>query len=400
MSSKSIIMDVGSATVKAGVPQETKPALVFSNVVGEPQLKKASLFRKQLTSSASSQPSNGPKYVVGDAVLEQLATMKVHRPMNHGVVTTTNDWELMSEVCNYTFQQLESDPESTGVTLTQPPFNPRECTERWATTFFESFMVPHMAFVPQGLCSLYASGRTSGVVLESGEGVTHVTPVYESFAISRGMNRLDIGGGFVTNHLCRLLYERGYSFANSADVLLVQKIKEQHAFVEQEYDKALAMPEGELASFEMPDGQHVELSKERFRAPELLFNPTIVQSEMPSLQQFVSSAVKNCAIDTRRALLSSVVLSGGNTLFNGFAQRLQSEVVKFFPGLFGSVKVIEAPDRIYNTWAGAAVLASLDSFKPLMITKEVYDDVGPSVVHNYRKEATEEEVAAVDQEPS
>jgi actin-related protein len=302
---------------------------------------------------------------------------------------------MFEHVAHHCFSELEMEPESTGVVVPEPPYNPRQCTEQIAQTFFEAFGVPQMAVVPSGICALYASGRTTGVVLDSGGGVTHISPVFDSYIIQNATNRINHGGEDVTEHLKNILFERGLNFTTPQDELLVRRIKENMCYVSPNYESEMKTAVEALANFDLPDGQTICLGKERFRAPEILFSPFITLSELPSLQELCANAVKSCGIDIRKQLLGNIVLCGGNTLFPGIGKRLEEEVLRYFPGLFGSVNVIESPDRLFSSWAGASVLASLPSFGANIVTKEVYDEHGPSIVRGYNKGHVEGEDAEV-----
>ena len=380
-----IVLDPGTSAVKVGLAAESLPSLVTPTVIGKRVAQRKRLI---LTKKADSDDDDElPATTVGDdavnAMRERVGGVNLTWPMAHGVV---KDWEAMEHLLNHSFSELDSDPEAAGVVLTAPPFNPRDCMERWATTLFESFQIPKLAVVPQGLCALYASGRVTGVVLDSGDGVTTVSPVYDSFPIAHATNRMNLGGGEVTAHLKRLLYERGYNFSNAVDELNLRQLKESLGHVSTDYSADLAAPDGELESYELPDGSTVDVGKERFRCAELLFDPSLVHSEEKGMGDFVATAVQACGIDARKDLLSNVVLSGGNTLFDGFSKRLQQDVVAKFPGLFGSTMVVDAPDRKFNVWAGASVLATLDSFEDYFVTRDAFDEHGPSVVHGEHRE--------------
>jgi len=178
----------------------------------------------------------------------------------------------------------------------------------------------------------------------------------------------------------------------------VRLIKEKLGYVAEDYAKELEKDADELQEeFDLPDGQAVEVAKERFRAPEIMFQPSIVHQEHPSISDFVAGTIKTCDINIRKDLSANIVLSGGNTMFDGFAKRLTNEVVGHFPGMFGSVSVVESPDRTNLVWAGGAVISSLDSFEPFWVTRDVYEDNGPSIVHNYKRTDDEEQYAADDE---
>jgi len=382
---KTLVLDPGTSSVKCGLAAESLPAVVCPSVVGKRVAQRKKLILKKTAALDEDDEGGLPETTVGDdavtAMRERVGGVHLHWPITNGVV---KDWDPMEHLINHCFAEMECVPESTNVVLTQPPFNPRDSLEKWATAMFESFQVPRLAVVPQGLCALYASGRVTGVVLDSGDGVTTVSPVYDSFPIAHATNRMNVGGGDVTTHMKRLLYERGYNFSNAVDELNLRQLKESLGWVSQDYEKDLAAPEA-VEKYEMPDGSEIEVGRERFRCTEVLFSPGIVHSEDKGMAEFVAAAVQSCGIDARRDLLANVVLSGGNTLFDGFAKRLQQDVVTHFPGLFASTSVVAAPDRKFNVWAGASVLATLDSFSAYYVTRDEYDEHGPGVVHGEHK---------------
>lgn len=374
-----LVLDLGTGSIKCGNAADSLPGVVFPNIVGHRAAKaKSRLLRK---SANAAEEDEGPSVLVGEnatSALRSGGAVTVKYPIEHGVV---KHWDEMEHVFNRCFEDMQRDPTELSIVMTVPAYNPPACTERLIQTMFESFEVERFATVPQGLCALYASGRTTGVVLDSGDGITTVTPVFDSFPIDSATNRINVGGGHVTQHFKRVMYERGYNFSNVADVFALAEMKENLGCVSGNYQVDLERDDYDEDDYELPDGTNVRVGKERFRCTEILFNPSIVQDEHLGMGELVANAVKACGIDTRREISSNIVLSGGNTLFPGFASRLQDEVAQQFPGMFGSVHVIDAPDRKYNVWSGASVLAAMPSFEPYFITRDVYDDVGPSVVH-------------------
>jgi actin, other eukaryote len=376
-----LVLDPGTCNWKIGPATETLPALSIPAVLGLPSKSKSLLKRKQADDEDGAGATTN-KVLFGEDALHNAAKCNLSFPMNRGVV---ENWDHAEQLFHHCMQELEIDDlEESSILITVPPYNNRECTERLAAMCMENFLMSKIAVVQSGICSLYASGRTTGIVLESGEGVTSIIPVYDRFPLERSTNRLNWGGSDVTEYMRRLMYERGFSFSSQVDEWQVRLIKEQLGYVANDYSAELEKETEQVsAEFELPDGQSVEVGKERFRAPEILFQPTIVNQEHPSIGDFVAGTIKTCDINIRKDLSANIVLSGGNTLFEGFAHRLKQDVIKHFPGMFGSVEVIEPADRTSLVWAGGAVFCGLDAFDPLWVTREVYEDHGPTIVHNY-----------------
>ena len=137
---------------------------------------------------------------------------------------------------------------------------------------FETFNVPSTYIANQAVLSLYASGRTTGLVLDSGEGVTHAVPVYEGTALPYATERLKVGGRDLTDYLMRILSERGHSFTTSSEREIVRDIKEKMCYTSRDFNKEMAESTPEK-TYVLPDGQTITIGNEMFRCPELMFRP-------------------------------------------------------------------------------------------------------------------------------
>jgi centractin len=144
--------------------------------------------------------------------------------VEHGIVVNMQDMELL---WRHVFDLLKVSPKEHPVLLTEAPLNPLANRKQMAELFFERFQSPSVFFQTQSVLSLYAQGKTSGVVLDCGDGVCHVSPVYEGYSISNAVQRIDIGGRDITYHLMQLLRRSGYAFHTTAEFEIVKKIKEK-----------------------------------------------------------------------------------------------------------------------------------------------------------------------------
>lgn len=163
----------------------------------------------------------------------------------------------------------------------------------------------------------YSSGRTTGIVLDSGDGVTHAVPVYEGFAIPHAIRRIDIAGRDITEYLQLLLRKSGYNFHTTAEKEVVRIIKEKTCYIAQNPVKEEKEMSGKMDDFVLPDGNVIKLGSERFRAPEIIFHPELIGEEYPGVHQVICDSISRADLDLRKALYSNVVLSGGSTLCKG-----------------------------------------------------------------------------------
>ena len=290
----------------------------------------------------------------------------------------------MENIWRHIYNKLGVQTQDHPVLLTEPPLNPFQNREKAAEILFETFSVPGVFISVQAVLSLYASAVTTGVVLDCGDGVTHCVPVYDGFALSHAISRIDLAGRDVTDHLMLLLRRGGYPFQTSAEFELVRQIKEKSCYVAAIYSKEEQYLDDQsknlTTNFMLPDGRNITIGAEKYRAPEILFNPDKVGLECSGVQDCLIQSIQKADIDLRRTLYNSVFLAGGTTMMPGFGERLLSDLRRLSPKEI-KIKITAPPDRKISCWLGGSILSSLAAFKNMWIKKHEYEEEGKRILH-------------------
>ncbi|XP_063169999.1 actin, clone 302-like [Candoia aspera] len=366
-SEMAVVVDNSARTCRAGFAGEDLPRTVFPSIVGRP-----------LQQSAGEDATRKAYYVGSDA-WNKRDTLTLRYPIPSGCI---ENWEEMEKIWHYVFyNELQVAPEDHPVLLTECPLNCKSGREKTTQIMFESFNVPAMYLAIQAVLALFASGRTTGMVMDIRHDRMDPVPINEGHAIPHAVLRLDMGGDALTDSLTQMLNERGYRIS-PGEKEIVEDIKEKFCYVALDFEKemAIAAPSSLEKQYELPDGQVITISTERFRCPEALFRPELLGYMNCGIHETIFDAIMKCDRDLRHIMVKNIVLAGGTSMFPGIAERLQADII---PLLFKNtdVKIIAPPNRGCLAWIGGSLLASLPLFQQQCISKQEYEEFGPSIVH-------------------
>jgi len=329
--------------------------------------------------------------MVGDECAKYRAMLETSYPVHEGIV---KDWEGMKHLWDYTWERMDIKTEDHKVLLTEPPSNPKKNKENMCKHMFENYGFPAVKVSIQAMLVLYAQGLMTGVVVDSGDGVSHVVPVWEGIVPGHLIKRLNVAGRHITEYLVKLLQVRGYNLNRSSDLETARQIKEQCCFIgyDLEVENRLAYETTTLIKkFTLPDGRVLKMDRERYGAPEILFNPELIDCEQPGIAQMLFNMIQEADIDLRAAFYKHIVLSGGSTMYPGLPSRMEKEMKHLYLTniLAGDKKAMskfklrieDPPRRKHMVFLGGSVLADIMKDRTeFWITKEEWEDQGSAIL--------------------
>jgi len=305
------------------------------------------------------------------------------------------DWEGMKHLWDYTFsERMQIKPADHKVLLTEPPMNPKQNQEKMLQHMFEVYGFNGAKVNIQAMLVLYAQGLLTGVVVDSGDGVTHIVPVWEGICPPLLIKRLNVAGRHMTRYLIKLLQLRGYAFNRSADFETVRQIKEKLCYVgyDLEVEQRLALETTVLIqTYTLPDGRVIKLGRERYEAPEVLFNPGLIDVESNGVQDMLFGMIQEADMDLRPSFYKHIVLSGGSTMYPGLPSRLEKEMKDLYLKnvLKGDqarlakfkLRIEDPPRRKHMVFLGGSVLADIMKDRPeFWISKQEWSEFGAKII--------------------
>jgi len=360
-SKKVIVCDNGTGFVKAGFAGANFPTAIFPSLVGRPILRSEEKMIENVELK---------DIMVGDEASRLRSYLQITYPFENGMVRS---WEDAYHVWDYTFnERLKIDPKDSKIMLTEPPMNPKQNREKMVECMFEKYGFLGCYISIQAVLVMYAQGLLTGVVVDSGDGVTHIVPVYEGFSLPHLTKRIDVAGRDVTRYLIRLLQLRGYAFNRTADFETVRQIKEKLCYVGYDLalEKRLALETTVLVEqYTLPDGRVIKVGAERFEAPEVMFQPRLIDVDQDGMAEALFKVIQAADIDTRSEFYKHIVLSGGSSMYPGLPSRLEKDIRTMFGERVAKgnqaqinkfvCRIEDPPRRKHMVFLGGAVLAEI-----------------------------------------
>jgi len=360
-------MDTGSATIKSGFSEDTVPRSVFPTVIG---------FSSSQTGLVSNVDDYNLEYYIGEKALSHKRVKQLIFPIENGRIMK---WDSIERIWHYIFyNELRVNPNYHPTLLTEPIFQSLETRKKIAEIMFETFCVPALYMSPSPLLALYATGNVTGVVVESGASGTYIVPFFEGFTLKHSIKISKVGGKAITDYLHKLLGYKHSSMKSKSAREKVKEIKESMCYVSLNPTKEKRVFETTTKynrRYTLSDGEILEISSERIMAPELMFEPSLNGFPDDPLPDLIYQSIQSCEIDIRKKLYSNIILSGGNSMFYGFATRIQKELIERLPTSI-DLHIKTVPDRAYLSWIGGSIFSSINTFPNLWLSRKKYKESG------------------------
>ena len=316
-----IIIDIGESSCKVGFAGEETPRAKFPSLVGHEKYAVVMV------------DSRTKKTYVGEECERMRGVLKIGYPIQRGNIM---NWEDFFEILTHIFYTvLRVNPAKHPVIYIEHLLIPQETREYVARLLFETYNVPSLFMIPSPVLAMFSVGLTNGLVVDSGEGITYLAPIFNGEPFFPAISKLPLAGTDVAENLKGLLLRRGHSLQSSAQKEIARDIKEKNCYIaiDPVAEKGKTNPK-DINRYTLPDGEDITLDPEtRYSAAEILFNPGVLGYNCESIPQAIISCLTRLDAYWRWELLKNIVLAGGNTNFKGFELRLEKELEKLLPYL-------------------------------------------------------------------
>ncbi|OHS96974.1 actin [Tritrichomonas foetus] len=382
MENATLVIDMGTSTTRAGIGGDSEPMTTLSTVLGRPRA----------SSSYSDEEIN---FFIGSNVYKNTSTYSIHYPMSGRSIKDFDDFATFLHTL--VTGHLNTSPGGHPLLLTVSPTETQENREALLQIIFETFKFPAFYPASPNTLALYASGTTTGIVVDSGESGTYIMPIFESYSIPYYSERLDVGGRHVTDILRKALIQRGYSLRPGTERDVLSELKSQICYIAEDPTRVQDVP---VKAFVTSDGLEIRLTSQAFLAPEVLFKPSMAGCSQKGTALLLADVLSRVDEDIRPALAQNIVLAGGSTLFPGYPERIERALedtaaslnlnrslnYSSFSNYSGGgnyrsgVRVVADSGRAGSIWVGGSIFASLSTFSQLYISRDEYEEEGTGIL--------------------
>ncbi|EFC50487.1 hypothetical protein NAEGRDRAFT_29502 [Naegleria gruberi] len=366
MEFRPLVIDQGTGMTKVGFAGDDMPLLLLPTVMAPDEL--------------HSDPHHSKFNFNEKRDMRMLSSL--HFPMERGVV---DDWDMMERIYEsiYVNQKINTAPENQPLLISEACENPKENRYHMAEILFEKYKVPSIYIASQPVLSLYSTGKSSGLVVEIGHGVSQTVPIFEGFPLYHAIVKSEFGGLDITNYLRQLLeknkrYEELINYNTIAGYKILTEMKEKLCYIsqniaEEQYNVG-------LSEYVLPDRKVIQITHEAYKCPEALFYPKLAgKTNMFGVHEALFHVYDKSDDYIKQILMDNIVLAGGSTMFTGFKERLIAEFSRILTEKTGSSRITDKNvraenDRVFGSWIGGSILASLPTVQNLWITRQEYDE--------------------------
>ncbi|CAG0920060.1 unnamed protein product [Notodromas monacha] len=419
-----IVFDVGSYSLRSGYAGEDSPKAEIPSYIAtyldEGDKENGGVETMETEDSSNISKSSRRKYLVDSCGIHvPKPDAEIVTYMKDGLI---DNWDLFEKILDHAYAQyLQTESRYHPVLFSEAPWNnDRSKREKLIELAFEKYDAPAFYLVKSAVLSAFANGRSTGLVLDSGATTTSAVPVHDGYVLQNSIVRIPLAGDFITSQCKKMLEEQQVEIIPSYMIGSKEAVKDNdtpkwskkprlpvvgqsyHEYMVKEVlqdfqsavvqvsdglydpDVVATMP---MVHYEFPNGYNKDFGGERFRIAEPLFDTsalTGLEAAMGSMgvAQTVSMSANMCDVDLKPTLYNNVIVTGGNTLLQGFVERLNRDLsAKTPPSMRLKVVAASGPsERRFSSWIGGSILASLGNFQQMWISKQEYDEGGKSQV--------------------
>ena len=360
-----VVIDVGSGLVKAGFGGEDGPRSIFNTIVGTP---------KQVGLMVGMELKE--RYV-GDDAISKYEIMNFSYPIQRGEVT---DWDKFENLMHFLlYSEMKVVPEEVSILITESPRTSRENREKLTEILFETFNVKRLHIANSSMLGLFSYGKTSGLIVDSGFNITSTVPVYEGYPLSHASIRINIGGEDLSKNLLSMIQNNlDENYIDIKGRILADDIKEKLGYLLLNKDDDDDVKD---VTYELPDGKKIELSKELYKANEILFSPNEENEKekgLLSIKNMVIDSINKCDNEIKNDIKENICLTGGTTLLKNFPEKLKNELSESSEG--ANFNLSAEQERLFSTWIGGSIVSSLDNFQFMWVNKKEHTDNGKNLL--------------------